>query len=633
MAVEEHVATVLDDTFDFSRASTMRHIHDDSDWVFVAVANAAFVLAWAWNSQLTRYCQDPSVWGRIESLLNRVVEGSHDGQWWRRAPGTGDPNINRFVLLPLMEAYTHARQKLDAEQRRRMLAVIAEATAYQVEEYAGMEVRRIGEYPNMDAYFMLIMEHAARLLNRSRYHHLAREFVDYLESSLFPGGGFTYFKGTNECEVYHRINVMLLARYWELTYSAKALDILRRTLPYYPNVMEPCGALENYTDPFWKHTWNTAEPHVLDVLATLFPDAPEAPLHRHLANTVRLRRNPHSNLILFLPWAVSYWQDEQGAPLPDCVVRQDASIRGPRGRFGSFSWAATTGECLDTLVGAMVATSPDDVSSLQAAGVEVTLERPVIEDPNSSHAGRRHAKAVYITGKEYLRRTVCSPTLACVAVSTPIYPGLLAWRENTRHADWMNEQVWLMLEDRIVGLIVALPGKRPAPARRVGVYFRLGSTESARQVELNHFCAGRLHLRVVENSFDSCLLAPAYTMWQDKEPRSSEVLLFSDNSAQNFLREHHALVEIYPEGSSPGKWSCTLQERVMTLTGEAGGKRATAVFNPRAGNADLDLANMQVAAWYAGTWWGQDQKPEQTPLPEQIGAGESIVATGVMPQS
>lgn len=578
--LDERVDVILElDPGEYRYESKMAHLAPDNDWKYPRLAGMALTLAHGWASPLSRHCRSRAAWNHMETILSKVLNDGAEGKWWREETGTGDDNINRFTLLPLMELFLRVGKQLTPDFRRRCLDVIEKAIDEQIDSYHRRENRHRGRYPNMDAYFMLIMEEAGRILARGSCFSLAVEYLNYLEVCLFDGGGFMYSRDKNECEPYHRIVVMILVRFWELTRSRKVLDILEKTLPYYPNAVEPSGVAEGFTDPFHKHYWHPADPCPLDVLATLFPDAPEAGAHRFVANQLHaLRKDNDQNSGMFAVWAADYWRSEKGTPPPDELIRHDASVRGPRGRIGTFSWAATTGACVDTFVGAMAAESPEKLSSVQAVGAEVVLNRSVgWKDPNSPLKGRRFDRALYVSDREYRSRLIITKDWACVGVGSFLFPGMIHCDDSVPHGGWETRQAWFLGRDRLVGLVAIEVGTDNAERIQAArVYVRLGG--NARDVVERDGVhrRGDLSVRLVQHNFAQCSVEPGYAFYLDAEPTSSEIILSSPPTADP-SEPFMALIEISPQWSKPADVTSSFSKNILG-------------FSLRDGEAEIRLA-------------------------------------------
>jgi hypothetical protein len=604
----------------------MKHINADNDWILPKLAGMALLLGYAWNSPQAAAFKRKEVWAQLEKLINRLLGSCHNGKWWRELPGTGDHNINRFTLVAVTDLYLRIGPYLGEELKKKYLKVIEQAAEVQVGEHDQDSNRSRGKYPNMDAYFMLIMEECSRILNRSEHHVRAMNFLGYLEDCLFDGGGFVYFMGTNECEVYHQLAVMTLVRLWEVTRSRRVLDLLQKTLPYYPNAVEPSGVVEYYTDPFWKHYWSEGTPYALDALATLFPEAPEAGEHRYLANALRKEKEETNEM--FLVWAMDLWRPEKGVKPRENWIRYDASLQGPRGRSGAFSWAGTAGVCQDTFVGAMVAHSPDKYSALQAAGIDILLEEPPIKQPESAWFGRRLGTSAYVSGYDYLRRMVVTEKMACMAICSPVYGGGIGWNHFLPESGWHMRQVWYFDPQRIIGMmVVEAVYEDCSPARSVNIYARLGGSESKVEEQQGVFIRGDLRLRVVATNLPSRVLKPAYRFCTDNDFKSTELIL-SENITGKPSKSFMALMEIYPSSAKQADIAPVAPGQLCGFKASADKMDVIVAFN--AGNAAVDLKGLKSHAGSTCYLTASSQpcvRSCDNGFPGTIGQGELIVAS------
>lgn len=612
-----------------SRDAGMKHINADNDWIMPEMARMALVLGFAWKTPQSDGFRRQEVWDQCVKLIRRVIDSCRKGKWWREdVPGTGDDNINRFTLISVTDLYLRIGPYLDEELRKKYLLTVEQAAAVQINDYDNVKNRSRGQYPNMDAYFMLIMEETSRILSRSDCHELAMKYLGHLENCLFDGGGFVYFLATNECECYHQLIVMTLVRLWELTRSRRVLDLLRKTLPYYPNTVEPSGVVEYYTDPYWKHTWDKVAPYALDALATLFPDAPEADEHRYLAHVARQHQKKQQNG-MFLVWAMEYWRPESGTKPCDSCIRYDPSIRGPRGRFGTFSWGGTMGACQDTFVGAMVAHSADKYSALQAVGIDILLAEPPIKEPESAWYGRRLGTSAYVSGCDYLRRLIVTEKMACLAVRSPVFGGGIGWNHLLPESGWQMRQVWFFDPHRVIGmLVVDTASANCSPARELGIYARLGGSDNKVEERNGMFICGDISLRVVASNLRSYAIKPAYRFCMDNDFKSTELIL-SENIGGKTSKSYMALMEIFPTGSKPADIVPLASGALSGFKVSAQNLNMTAAFN--AGNsavawADLEQNGMQSS--YRTVTGSPCSRLSNYAAIESVGPSELILAQG-----
>jgi hypothetical protein len=154
----------------------------------------------------------------------------------------------------LSQAYP---ELLPEAKRADLEAGLRRLVEFQVTDYGTPRLARESHekhpaYPNMDVHHILIMELAHRVWRDPRYAHERDRFVRILDGATHPMGAWAYINTQNECFVYHHLNVLLSARYWQLSDNPVTLAMLRRTIPFYPYNVEPAGMPEYYTDACWK---------------------------------------------------------------------------------------------------------------------------------------------------------------------------------------------------------------------------------------------------------------------------------------------------------------------------------------------------------------------------------------------
>ncbi len=363
------------------RPDIYAHWRADNEWINGHMANVLVPLAWLWQEDGGN---DARLLPAIMTYFEQLLAACHGDRWFHNEPGMGDPNIDRFTLLPFCEAFTLVREALPVELRERILAQVGRILEVQLCEYGhGPQMKGGADrlYPNMDVYYCLCMLHGDLLLGDARWRTEWSRFVDRLGEAQFADGGWTYIDGTNECPVYHDLAVLLLGRLHQLTGDPRAMAQLTRSLPYYPLVCSPTGVPEYHTDCWWKHSWSLQRSFAPDVLASMSGDG----RHRTLGDLTRPatlaefgdkvsgRNLEVDNILgLFCVYAASAWREVEPSPLPTEQLVLDGNIEGPRGRFEEWSWAATARYGCDTLVGAMMHTAPDEpVCALMAVTPEI----------------------------------------------------------------------------------------------------------------------------------------------------------------------------------------------------------------------------------------------------------------------
>lgn len=308
-----------------------------------------------------------------------LAESSGKGIWWDpQSKKIGDPNINRFVLLPLIDAVyrLHPLAGNDPDWLA-WRAPLQAAVDFQVRAYEGKVDwdwggLAAGQYPNQDIYYALILAIASRLFDEPRYQALADQMMDKLAANLMPNGAFHYIGQENESPIYHALVQEILGRYIEVTDDSKAWSVLKMSAPYWRWVMSDEGVAETWSDVWWKQNWFDIPVGAL----TLSAKASGDPELKWREQQLLASQKPND---LLGTYARSAWDPALVANRPPSrYLVADADIRGIRGKNGAWYYGLTAGRGLrNTFVGGMVS-SPASNPALQAAfrGAQIEVKSP-----------------------------------------------------------------------------------------------------------------------------------------------------------------------------------------------------------------------------------------------------------------
>lgn len=468
------------------------HWDEDNEWPYAATAGYLMVVAYAFSRPWSRYYRSTEAEQMIEATSLLLVDAAVDDRWWHRKPRTGDRNIDRFTLLPLLEAYGFAGDALTEGTSQRVLDKVTRVLEVQQSEYGAVK-NDAEPYPNMDAYYCLIMLHGSRLTGGAEFAAEFDRFINIMADAQFADGGWTYINGTNECPIYHDINAILMARAHHISADPRAREMLTRSIPYYPLVVAPTGRPEYYTDPWWKHAWDPQRPFAPDVVASFTADS------RNRALGSRLRAGVGADIVnlkgqvnpLFLVYADMMWRDvDEVDELPEWGIVHDRNIEGPRGRFDDWSWAATARYGSDTLVGAL---SHNVEYGPVAALMAVTAEIMDGQEPPPDSGLYSHALAITPPGTVGTTtiegdrcRFTCTYQLAC-------YRSL--WEQEPFPHQWECRQTWEMTERALTGRIEIISlADQPSPPPRVRI--RLGRDLEVTDIGDGGYRCGPYRIRV-----------------------------------------------------------------------------------------------------------------------------------------
>ena len=553
-------------------------------WAFRRYGEDLFNAVWATTRPGSPLRHHPMLLTNALNLLDVISRLHQDGDYnpQRSAIHGYDPNINRFCLAPTLDAWCELQAAypdlLPPAWRTLLETGLHRLVDRQLREYG---VDR-SPYPNMDAYYLLIMDRAARLWKDDRYAQQRDMIFQRLESAVYPGGAWTYKEPQNECFCYHQIDVLFLARFWRLSGNAAALALLRRTVPYYPRNVEPAGMAEYYTDPAWKHYWIPAEAPGPGAIASLFDD----PLNQRAAEVCAAIRGWGNGYPAAL--AADLWKHVPSKPLPDQYVFLDANIQGPRGRFGPWSFAGNGrnfGEDprgKDTFVGCMLTDESRRPLPLDAAVQLVTTEVLLLAEDKS------HGAACYQSHQERLSTTL-GPEFGSLAAGYRLshsdqdeHPILLPWR---------GVQAWYLSRTRLVGL-VSLEAMVDDRQAAIHGRIRLGLDRPLREQGHNTWQYGGLIVTIHDHNYATIESRPSPTCVQDKPKgyRSTEITLLDPRSRAAGHTgsvvypqgtRYHFLVEVHANSSSPAQGVRRVEDgRCVGFRFDEPGRRVLLLHNP-----------------------------------------------------
>ena len=356
-------------------------------------------------------------------------------------------------------------------------------------------------------------------------------FLRILQLAVYPMGAFAYIHAQNECHVYHQFDVAYLARFWKLTGDPAVLELLRKTIPYYPYNVEPAGMPEYYTDPCWKHYWAGGDAIGPGIIAGLFGD----PLNQRVAETcAAIWGYGHGHVGAI---AAEAWKPVVPQPLPNNYVIHDTNVCGPRGRYGPWSFAGNGRDYgvgfqgKDTFVGCMLTDPQRRPLPLDSAVQVVTAEVRLNHTENHWLGGRCFAAHERLS-------TALGPDFGSLAVRyTVIRPQWQYKQDET--LPWEGVQTWYCSKSRLMGLVSL---ENTADDRRAAIHgrIRLGLKRTLEPVEASSrddlrrstkgassWKYGRMRVTIHAHNYAAVTSEPSETTVQDdpKSYRSTEITL------------------------------------------------------------------------------------------------------------
>lgn len=576
---------------------------DATGWRFLNAMQEARDLALALAHPDSPRRNDPALVAPILRRLSTTCEYFKPGHARLADFGISDNLAETYLLL--RTSYPELMLPSLRAAWERAIAVNAEAivTRYNPRWSTNNPART---YPNADVRLINGLLFASMVLDRKDLRDLADRTLAFQLNALFPDGGWTYINTQNECLTYHGINIVAVARTWQVTGSPVAKQLLEGSRWYYPLSVEPSGVVEYSTSPSWKPYWNQ---HTGAEVAKIIAGITGCP---HNARIAAMGGPGKGNLVT----APFYRSDITPAPAPDNYVTYDANILGPRGRFGGWSFSGTTRSTEDvklpdgrfdpaaqyrgrhTYIGAMAMHPAGKVPKgqekwpLSAALDSATVE--IRTDPGEPEPFRYNTHA-YISKLDD-SHTIVSSDFASLTTSYRIVHS-----RTGALLPWAVRQVWLMTPERVVGLVEleALEDVKAISAagmlRFVSGRASWGTRKEFQGTSDTGTTYGDLVTTVHANTFGP--VSTEYTdVFSGDSMKTGLLLLTSDGGGGGEFKagsKLHYVVEVRPSWSAPaaGVSGQRLPGGLLTLEVREQGRSLTAVFNPTAESGSYSPAN------------------------------------------
>ncbi|MEM0966333.1 MAG: Ig-like domain-containing protein [Verrucomicrobiota bacterium] len=300
------------------------------------------------------------------------------------------------------------------------------------------------------------------------YQTKAQEAIDLVMSQAVVGDGASHYVGfNNEVATYRDTTINSFVWWWTLTGSPEIKAALNKTIPYVPMSVEPSGFQEQSTGIPYKHQYNGLRGLRASLMtAYLYGDR----YNYYFGSDVENRYSAEYSILD----AVYYQPGLSPQTPPSDFIVYDRAIMGPRGRWDDWAFVANgrnpqtpepdhlnegyEGTMIgkNTFVGALALGAWDNNTSLKAA-----LDSVCVEFKNKAGQAIDLARSfgdggIYrFLAQDEQTETVTRNTFGTLStvyrlsdrVSAPASP---TWGSGT---DWIGKQLWLLTEDRLVGLV------------------------------------------------------------------------------------------------------------------------------------------------------------------------------------
>lgn len=323
--------------------------------------------------------------------------------------------------------------------------------------------------------------------------------TDILATQQLPNGSYPYryhMYGEKHCEsdtmYYHSITTRGLYMLWWYSGYDKALEIMRKSTPYYPLVLEKPYHYNSGTDIWWKDQWRTFWSQHVAMVAAATENGENAKI------AMEMGKNKIS-----LDWfdpvigahAFRLMHEKKITPVSrrDKYIIKDPDVRGLRARQDNWSATFTTASYTFTRMSSMLC----DKNSFDA----LHLARPVFRTRPRSTKPVRIEKEVYSTlgrfGAQSDQITI-EGNAALVSAVYHLAQDAQTWRPTQAEAPLLSRELWLVVPGAICGIITSTAEEDCAAAGFSHQYRFICKDFS--EIDDNSFRAGKLIFRIISTN-------------------------------------------------------------------------------------------------------------------------------------
>ncbi len=407
---------------------------------------------------------------------------------------------------------------------------------------------------NADVSYASGLIHGGMLIGDNSYVKIGKAVIDHHIATQFPDGGFPYITGQNESEGYHSVMPGVFNRIWLTTRDATALKGIVQGRNYTPLSIEPAIVGTYWTAPAWKWTWNSS--YATSLEEAFHTRSPWLKTYQLVRRSYDRGRKPSD----FNPYEVMMnLEDVQSAPLPNGYTVFDANIQGPRARSGNFSYAVVGREVkepvgLQTFAGCMTVDNFDPKRPLPLnAAASGIFAGPKIKASNDFTATAQLADSPTNT---VMMGHDCAALSAGYSLS-----GQVAGPRKTP-TSWTGNQQWVLLPDRIIGMVTVIPGKEPACEVTGRVKLVHGGTGTIYPKEIktlsqSDYAYGTLRVKIHSHNYGTIDVERNTSTLREGRNTATDIRLtdplskdHGNASLRGYSTPLYFIVEIFPESAT-----------------------------------------------------------------------------------
>ncbi len=504
------------------------------------LANTIDALFWTYVNPASPFRHNPEVLARFLRRALFFMEGLEPlaDQVLSTKKGYLDEFALGPVSAPLREVAQLFPQMLLPTQRRLWDRVLRKAADAQLQDFGRFK----GTYPNIDIARGYQLLNFGLYLNDANLLTKANEIVFIQTQNVYPDSGVAYINKQNAQQGYQYTVAIYLARFYEVGKDPRILEMLK-SMEWYGPLNGKSG--EWWTASNWKAMWNSTGSDYGGEFVTAVTGNP------YLVG-MRGEYKPVLKKWKDARASVAWYRDDiTPEKLPENYTCIDRNIQGPRAWYGDFTYAATLRDIpLDeaghgTVMGCMLAYQ--SVIPRMAPMVQIKdkggnpLWTWITSGLKGTSTVGRHFS---VTSATYQPTSFCSSSKGVVA------------------PEWVANQLWLGLPDRVIGLMRIAPSSDRAGAFNVASQLQLGVGGPKVQIPSSkpgHYEFGAFEVISHANNYTDIVFQPQ-TMRNDKS-FATEMVWRSAKPAPGDKPFFHSDGRHPMRGMPVGEWKTYLKNR------------------------------------------------------------------------
>jgi hypothetical protein len=277
--------------------------------------------------------------------------------------------------------------------------------------------------------------------------------VEMLEKQQLPNGSYPYrfnFYGKRHSEpdsmYYHAVINRALYMYWWYTGNKTAFRVLKKSIPYYPLILEPPYHFSSGADIWWKDQWRTFWPQHVAMVAATTSNGENAGIALQMGEN---KKSIDWFDLVIGAHAYRLMAEKKVKPIAqrNNYIIKDPDIRGVRSRWNNWSNIFTAASFTFTRVSAML-TNGKNFDAMH-------LARPVFRTVQHPSKTPRFYRGRYANIDRFGTSFSVALKTDIAAIGTSYSQGLdwQVWGKTQKNSPWSTDELWLFLPTGACGII------------------------------------------------------------------------------------------------------------------------------------------------------------------------------------